>query len=147
MPIPWLALAAGGAGLGLLKSELIDKPNEEKDRIMQSITDRYSPWTQMRGKAPERANPIGDMAAMGAQGAALGQGINSAQSQDAINSALASKLGAKGGADAMTAAAVSSVKGTSPSSDFQVDPSTSIDPDTLKILRIAMNNRRLSGLA
>lgn len=113
--LPLLALAAGSAGLGLLKSELIDKPNEEKDREIQSITDRYSPWTGMRGKMVDHTNPLGEAAAMGAQGLQLGSSVNSAESQDALNSAIASKLGAKGGADAMSAAAVNAAQGAASS--------------------------------
>lgn len=168
--LPLLPLAAAGAGIGLLKSEFIDKPNEEKDRAIQSITDRFSPWTGMRGRAVERTNPIGDAAAMGAQGAMFGGALNSAKAQDDLNSAIAGKLGFKGGQDAMTAGALGAASAGAPylaapvggrSPSLFDDPNAlnyksalgsgslsqnSVDPTTLAILMSAMSNRRASGL-
>ena len=90
--LPMLIGAGAGAGLGLLKSEFIDKDNENKDREMQSITDRYSPWTKMRGVAPEHTNPLGEAAAGAVTGAQQGQSIEGAQAANKFSNALADKL-------------------------------------------------------
>lgn len=90
-----LIMAGAGAGLGLLKSELIDKPNEQKDREMQSITDRYSPWTGMRGKMVAPTNALGSAMSFGAQGAALGQGVESMGQDQKFNDAMVKNLDAK----------------------------------------------------
>jgi hypothetical protein len=93
MALPlWAALSLGSAGLGALKSELIDKPNENKDRIMAAITTRYSPWTGLRAKEVERTNPLGEMLAFGSQGAAMGQNIEAQQSQQKLQDMLSEKL-------------------------------------------------------
>lgn len=155
------AIGAGAGGLlGIIKS-LLDSDNERKDRITQSITDRYSPWTGMRGKMVEHTNPLGEVAALGAQGAALGTSASSAKSQDALNQALADRLGAKGGADAMTTSAVKTaqsgpgsdgarlsapIDGVSSSLGADIDPVTSDDAVTLALLTKALKNRQTSGL-
>lgn len=91
-----LIMAGAGAGLGLLKSEFIDKDNENKDREMQSITDRYSPWTGMRGKMVDHTNPLGSAMAFGAHGAALGQGFDKSAADNALTSSMADKMNAAG---------------------------------------------------
>jgi hypothetical protein len=163
MALP-LMLAAAGAGLGLLKSEFVDKPNEEKDRILQSLTDRYSPWTGLRGKMVDHTNPLGEAAAMGSQGATQGSELAASSARDALNQAIAGKLGAKtkGGADQMADQAVATANGgAAPSGasslgaplakdssglgDF--DPKSADGALTLALLSNAMKNRSLSGLS
>src|SRR3954464_12446328 len=90
--IPAIALAGAAAGLGLLKGEFIDKPNEEKDRILQATTDRYSPWTGMRGRNVERSNPLGEAIAAGTQGMALGQNMEHAEAENKLNNVLSEKF-------------------------------------------------------
>lgn len=91
--LPMLLAAGAGAGLGLLKSEFIDKENENKNREMQSITDRYSPWTGMRGKMVEPTNALGSAMSFGAQGAALGAGAEQMGQNKSFNDAMVKHLG------------------------------------------------------
>lgn len=159
-----LIMAGAGAGLGLLKSELIDKPNEQKDREMQSITDRYSPWTKMRGVAPEHTDPLGAAVAAGAQGASLGQGLDKSAADNALTQSMADKMSSAGTipSEGVATPAPSqplqygSMKfgpGNDPSIIGGVSPGTGnmsgSDPksDLLQMLMNAQGNRKVSGIA
>jgi hypothetical protein len=61
-----------GAGGGLLKNFLVDKPKEERQRKLSAAQTRYSPWTGIAGGNVEEANPLGDALAYGSTGAQLG---------------------------------------------------------------------------
>lgn len=50
---------AAGAGVGLLKSELIDKKKEERDRQLAATTQRLSPWTGLKANPIKEADPFG----------------------------------------------------------------------------------------
>lgn len=102
--LPMLLAAGAGAGLGLLKSEFIDKENENKNREMQSITDRYSPWTGMRGKMVEPTNALGSAMSFGAQGAALGAGAEQMDQNKSFNDAMVKHLGGADGASELAKA-------------------------------------------
>ena len=93
MPITALAI---GAGAGLLKSELIDKPKEERQRRLAAATQRYSPWTGLQANPVQEADPFGSMLQYGATGASMGAGIQSAQSQADLNKALSARLNTGG---------------------------------------------------
>lgn len=75
MPLPLLALAGGGAGLGLIKSLTLDRAREDRQRKLAAETARYSPWTKMTPGAIEEADPFGSAMQGGFSGAALGQNI------------------------------------------------------------------------
>jgi hypothetical protein len=74
------------AGLGLAKSELVDRPREEEQRRRAAVTARWSPWTGMAPGAVQEANPLGSAMEAGLTGAALSQ-----QQQKLDNEALKNK--------------------------------------------------------
>lgn len=58
MPIDAMAI---GAGVGVLKSALVDAPEEAKQRQLQAQIEKYSPWTGQKGnpQAIKIADPFG----------------------------------------------------------------------------------------
>lgn len=79
--MPWLGLAIG-AGAGLLKSELVDQPKEERQRKLAAATQRYSPWTGLKAGDIQTADPFSGMLNYGAQGAMLDQNIENSQADN-----------------------------------------------------------------
>lgn len=73
-----------GMGAGLLKSYLVDKPQEDRQRAMAATTARYSPWTGMKPGEVQVANPMGAMMQGGMAGAGLGQQMDSADTQNQL---------------------------------------------------------------
>lgn len=61
------------AGMGLAKSELVDRPREERQRRQAAITARWSPWTGMAPGAIQEADPFGSAMEAGLTGAMLSQ--------------------------------------------------------------------------
>lgn len=100
MPITALAI---GAGAGLLKSELLDRPREQKQRTLAAETQRYSPWTGLKADPIHEADPLGSALTFGSQGAMLGAGIQNAQAQQGLMKAQTNWLNA-GGSPQYTAA-------------------------------------------
>jgi hypothetical protein len=84
MPIMALAI---GAGAGLLKSELVDRPKEARQRKLAAETQRYSPWTGMQAGQVQEADPMGSALAFGAAGAQVQGGM----AQQDINKKLADR--------------------------------------------------------
>ena len=82
-----LPLIAAGIGAGLLKSQFIDKPKEERQRRLAAETQRLSPWTGMQAGPIQEADPFGSALQMGTTGAMLGQGIQGMENQQAITDA------------------------------------------------------------
>ena len=76
------------AGLGLAKSELIDRPREEEQRRRAAITARWSPWTGMAPGGIQTADPLGSAMEAGLTGAMLSQ---NQQKLDAADAAAAAK--------------------------------------------------------
>ena len=76
------------AGLGLAKSELIDRPREERQRRQAAITARWSPWTGMAPGGIQEADPLGTAMESGLTGAMLSQ---NQQKLDAADAAAAAK--------------------------------------------------------
>jgi hypothetical protein len=72
-----------GAGTGVLKSELVDRPREERQRRLAAATQKYSPWTGLKANPIQEADPLGSAIQFGATGAALGSNIESANAQNA----------------------------------------------------------------
>lgn len=84
-----LTLGIIGAGVGLGKSALWDQPQAARDRTLAAETQRYSPWTGLKAQPIKEADPIGQAATFGLNGAALGQNIQDAKAQDALNASMA----------------------------------------------------------
>lgn len=90
---PW-ALAGLFAGAGALKSQLIDKPREDRDRKLRAAEIRYSPWTRLQQfTQPREADPLGSALQFGSTGAMLGQGMQNQASQSAFTDALTKRMG------------------------------------------------------
>ena len=88
------------AGAGLLKSELVDRPREERQRQQAANTMRYSPWTGMAPNAVQEADPFGSAIQGGLTGAMLSQSqqkidadIASQKAKDAAERSLAGGAG------------------------------------------------------
>lgn len=82
----WMALA------GVAKSELIDKPKEERQRKLAAETQRYSPWTGLKANAIQEADPFGTALQFGATGASM----SAAQQQADLDKALTDRLNSGG---------------------------------------------------
>jgi hypothetical protein len=72
----WPIIAAA-AVLGLMKSQLVDKPKEKSDRRIASATTRYSPWTNMTAGPIREADPLGTALSYGITGGALSNAMAS----------------------------------------------------------------------
>ena len=68
-----LAMMALGAGAGYLKNQLVDKPNEERERQLQAEIARWSPWTGISPTPVRRSNVGADMMQGGFTGLMMGQ--------------------------------------------------------------------------
>lgn len=79
-----ITLAAIMAGAGFIKGETIDKKKEQKQAQLQAETTRWSPWTNMQGKDPERADPLGNAMKYGFTGYSLGQNNEAFQKDQAL---------------------------------------------------------------
>ena len=84
----WWAIPAAMAAAGLVKSQLVDAPKEERDRALAAETQRYSPWTGLK------ANPIKESDALGSalQFGATGLGIQQGMAQDAQQAQLSDAM-------------------------------------------------------
>ncbi len=89
--MPLMAMAIG-AGVGLLKSETVDKNKEKRQRKLAAETQRLSPWTGMSAGPINEADPLGSMLAFGGTGAQMGAGIQ----QAGLNQKIAEQALAKG---------------------------------------------------
>jgi hypothetical protein len=67
----WQLLAGAGAGLG--KHYLVDKPKQERMAKLAGATERYSPWTGLHAKEVEQPNLIGNLVGGAATGGLMGQ--------------------------------------------------------------------------
>jgi hypothetical protein len=61
------------AGMGLAKSELVDRPKEREQRRQAAVVAKYSPWTGMAPGAIQTADPLGSAMESGLTGAMLSQ--------------------------------------------------------------------------
>jgi hypothetical protein len=95
-----LTLSAIFGGVGLLKGATLDKAKEKRDRELQSATARYSPWTGLKARDVENADPIGSGLAFGSAGAQLGQNMQSASNANELNKAMAGYYKAQAAATA-----------------------------------------------
>ena len=70
---PWM-IPLIGALTGLAKSELVDRPAEDKDRELQAATAKFSPWTGLSPRDVKRADPFGSALQGGMTGLSMQQG-------------------------------------------------------------------------
>jgi hypothetical protein len=70
-----LPMLLAGAGLGLLKSKLVDEPQADAQRKLAATTAELSPWTGLTPTMPKEANALGSMMEGGLAGAQLGQSL------------------------------------------------------------------------
>lgn len=80
-----LTIAAIMGGAGLLKSEILDRPREEKQREMAAVTARWSPWTGMAPQGIREADPFGSALQGAAVGGMLGQNQAAAGKKQDLN--------------------------------------------------------------
>lgn len=99
-PITMMAI---GAGTGLLKSELIDRPKEGRQRALAAETARMSPWTGLKPEPIQEADPFGSAIQGGMSGASFGQNMEDQASKKQLMEAQTSWLN-RGGAPQYTAA-------------------------------------------
>lgn len=64
-----------GGGLGVAKHFAVDKPQEERDRHLAAVTQRYSPWTGMQAGPIRQANLFGSVLQGAGAGAAAGKAM------------------------------------------------------------------------
>jgi hypothetical protein len=120
-----------GVGGGLLKSELVDRPKEERQRALAAETQRYSPWTGLQANKVQEADPFGSAMQFGTTGAMMGSGIQNMQSQNKLMDNMSKYYGngGEGSVSNMTASAASADDSPSLGVDykdqFKVDPSMS----------------------
>lgn len=81
MPI---TAALVGTAIGALKSEAIDRPAANRKRHLAAQTNRYSPWTGMKGENVQDPDTVANMLSYGSQGAMMGQGMNSAAASNEL---------------------------------------------------------------
>jgi hypothetical protein len=72
-------MAAIGAGIGLAKSELVDRPREERQRKQAGEIMKWSPWTGMAPNAVKEADPFGSALTTGLTGLMVGQATQNPQ--------------------------------------------------------------------
>lgn len=85
--MPWAGLAIG-AGLGLLKSAMVDAPKAERQRSLAATTQRYSPWTKLAAAPVQEADPFSTALQFGGLGASLVGAKQQADSENAYTDAL-----------------------------------------------------------
>lgn len=112
------------AGLGVGKSELVDRPKEERQRKLAAEQTRWSPWTGIKPQEVQEADPIGSGMQFGMTGAAMGQGMQNQANQNGFNAAMLKKFG--GGSAWMPGMPTSDIGPVSNGQDYG---------DTLKMLK------------
>jgi len=71
-----------GMGLGILKSELVDRPKEMRQREIAATTAALSPWTGLKAQPVQEAN--WQEAAMSGAAAGMGQEQQEAAAAEAL---------------------------------------------------------------
>ena len=83
-----------GAGSGLLKSQLIDKPAAQRNTALNAELAKMSPWSTTKPDLgtmqamQNAANPFSAMLQFGGAGALMGQGYDQAQNAKGLNDAI-----------------------------------------------------------
>jgi hypothetical protein len=94
--INFLPLAIG-AGVGLLKSAIVDGPRAARQRKLAADTQRLSPWTGLKANDVQEVDPVGSALSFGATGAQLGTGLENAAAQTDLTQAQAKWFNQAGG--------------------------------------------------
>jgi hypothetical protein len=105
----WLGI---GAGVGLLKSQIVDRPKEERQRKLAAETQRYSPWTGLQAQQVQEADPLGNAMQFGVNSGMMGQGIKNQEGAEKLRDAQVNYLN-RNTPSPQSAAAVSSFGGSS----------------------------------
>lgn len=79
-----LTLMAIGSALGLVKSQVVDKPKADKQRKLAAETQRYSPWTHLQANPVQEADPFGSVLQYGVTGGMLGANMEQAAADKAL---------------------------------------------------------------
>lgn len=87
MPFP-IAVPIAMAAAGLLKGLTVDAAKESRQRKLAAETSRYSPWTGLAPQQVQEADPLGSAMQFGSAGLGLGQGIQSAAGNEALQNAM-----------------------------------------------------------
>lgn len=74
-----------GAGVGLLKNEFIDKPQNAIQNKLEATKERYSPWTGQHGTYTAPPNPFDAALKYGATGALMARGAKTPESSGGSN--------------------------------------------------------------
>lgn len=85
-------LAAIMGGVGLLKQFAIDQPAAKRERQVQAVTERYSPWTGQAGHSVQDPNAGNTLLQYGTTGASLGQNAQNSALDQAYKKALISRI-------------------------------------------------------
>ena len=93
MPITGLAIAAG---IGLLKSQTVDKDREKRQRKLAAETQRYSPWTGLKAGPIQEADPFGSALQYGGAGAMMGAGYANSQKPNPVIGDVTNNYGSMG---------------------------------------------------
>lgn len=70
-----LISSLGGAAIGGLKSELVDKPEFERQEKLRAQDVRYSPWVNMRTQTDNKPTALGGALGGAGYGMAIGQSL------------------------------------------------------------------------
>lgn len=87
-PLTLGIIMGGGSLLGLAKSELVDRPKENRQRHLAAETQRYSPWTGLQAGAIKEADPLGSALQYGTTAGSMYSGFKSAQASDKLTNAM-----------------------------------------------------------
>jgi hypothetical protein len=84
-----------GAGTGLAKWGLVDRPREERQRKLAAETARLSPWTGLKPSAVQESDLLGNLMQGGSTGAGMGQNYQRMGSDQKLNDAMTSYYGSR----------------------------------------------------
>ena len=104
MALGAFALMGIGAGLGLIKSGLIDRPREERDIALQATTAQFAPFTGLEADPSQirRADPLGSALKFGATGFAQGLNLQRAEASEKFGKDFLDVLKQSGGISGQT---------------------------------------------
>lgn len=78
-PLTMLALLGIGAGFGLLKRAVVDKPREDRERQLAALRTSLSPFTGRAGVPPKEGSAFGEILKFAPTALALGQNVKEAE--------------------------------------------------------------------
>jgi hypothetical protein len=82
----WAIMAAAGAA----KDQLVDKPKEQRDRMLAAQTQRYAPWTGLQAQPIQEGSTFGSALQGGMAGLEMQQNMEKAKSQAEMQKSIAS---------------------------------------------------------